>query len=455
MRRRRAGVRTRVQISFAVGGLVVSVFLAGVSWSLATTYLQDQRELTATRNALVGADLLARRLASGQGVRAADLRDAASLGNDAFHLPPGPGPPVSATPRVQAQVLPDELLALAASGTAAQQRLRLDDRPLLAVALPLPDGGTYVELFAMTALDRALRTLSTVLAATAVLATVLAAALGRWAADRTLRPLRSLITAAGAVVGGQLDRRLEADGDPDLSPLAAAFNTTTASLQERITRDARFAGDVGHELRSPVTTMINAVEVLRNRQQELSPPGREALDLLSAEVTRFRTLVEDLLEVSRDDVQTEVTLVPLRLAPLVRRVADRCVGREVTVVVPGAEQVLVDADPRRLERVVGNLVDNAERHGGGVRDVCVQRVPHAVRVVVQDRGPGVPEGDRERVFERFYRGRASRAQTSGSGLGLALAKHHATVQGGRLWVEDGVPEGAAFVLELPLAREVR
>lgn len=450
MPRLRRGVRTRVQAAFALGGLLVSVFLGAVSWTLADTYLTDQRELGATRSALVGADLLDRRLARAQPVRPADVRDISTLGSDAFYLPPSPGQPVAATPRVPVRALPPDLLELAASGTAAQQRLRLDGQPVLAVALPVR-GGTYVELFRLTALDRTLRTLSGVLAVTALLGTLLAAALGRWAADRSLRPLRRLITSAAEVAGGRLDRRLDAGGDPDLQPLTEAFNTTTTALRERIARDARFAGDVSHELRSPVTTMVNAAEVLRNRRDELSPRGREALDLLSDEVARFRSLVEDLLEVSREDQLPD--LVPLRLGPLVRRVADRCAGREVTAVDPAAETALVDADPRRLERVVGNLVDNAERHGRGVRSVRVRCVPGALQVVVQDRGPGVPEADRERVFERFYRGQESRAGTQGSGLGLALARQHAVAQGGRLWVEAGVPQGAVFVLELPLAED--
>jgi two-component system sensor histidine kinase MtrB len=450
----RLGVRGRVQVAFAVGGLLVSVFLAAVSWSLTTTYLHNQRELTATRSAVISADLLERRVASGQPVTPEALQESAGVGNDAFYLPAGSTRPVSSAPGLQPAELPAPLLQMAADGTPAQQRIVVDGRPVLAVALPLASGGVLVELFRLTVLDRTLQGLSLVLAATAALATLLAAALGHWAAVRTLRPLRALVQAADEVARGDLDTRLDAGHDPDLLPLAEAFNATTAALRARVARDARFASDVSHELRSPVTTMINAAELLENRRDELSPQGQEALDLLHEEVRGFRTLVSDLLEVSRDDQHLDLRLEPLRLGPLVRRVADARAGQPVTRVAPDAEDALVDGDPRRLERVVVNLVDNACLHGAGVRDVTVERDGDVLRVTVRDVGPGVPADDRDRVFERFFRGSASRASVPGSGLGLPIVVQHVQAHGGRVRVEDAPPHGAAFVVELPVAEEV-
>lgn len=451
---RRLGVRGRVQVAFAVGGLLVSVFLAAVSWSLTTTYLHNQRELTATRNALVSADLLERRLDGATRPTAEVLQQSAGLGHDALYLPPDLRGGISSTPRLQPDDLPAPLLSLAAGGTAAQQRIVVGGRPSLAVALPMAAGGVYVELFPLAVLDRTLRGLSLVLAATAALATLLAAALGRWAAQRTLRPLRTLVTAATEVAQGALDTRVDADRDPDLLPLAEAFNTTTAALRARVERDARFASDVSHELRSPVTTMINAAELLQNRRAELSAPGQEALDLLHDEVQSFRSLVADLLEVSRDDQQLDLQLEPVRLAPLVRRIADARAGAQVTRVAQDAEDALVDGDSRRLERVVVNLVDNACLHGGGVRDVTVERVDDVLRMTVRDLGPGIDRADRDRVFERFFRGAASRAGVPGSGLGLPIVAQHVRAHGGRVWVDGAEPHGAAFVVEVPVAGEV-
>lgn len=453
MRRQRLGVRGRVQAAFALGGLLVSVFLAAVSWSLTTTYLHDQREITATRNTLVSADLLERRLADGRPVTPEALQQSSALGSDAFYVAPEPAGSVSSSPRLGLDELPQELAERAAAGTPSQQRIMVDGRPVLAVAVPLTAGAAYVELFPLVVLDRTLRGLSLVLTGTAALATVLAAVLGRWAARRTLQPLHALVGAASEVAHGSLDTRVDAQGDPDLLPLAEAFNTTTSALRERVARDARFASDVSHELRSPLTTLVNAAELLENRRHELSDGGQEALDLMRGEVQHFRQLVEDLLEVSRDDQQLDLRHEPVRLAALVRHVADRRAGRQVTQVSPDVEELVLSADPRRLERIVGNLVDNACLHGQGVREVAVERAGPCVRVVVSDCGPGISAQDRDHVFERFFRGSSSRAGTPGSGLGLAIVAQHVRAHGGRVEVHDAEPHGAAFVVDLPLGRE--
>lgn len=445
------GVRGRVQASFALGGLLVSAFLAAVSWSLTTTYLYAQRELTATRSALVSADLLTRRTSEGESPTARSLVESVTVGNDAVYLPADLEGGVAATPRVGPADLPRPLLESAARGVAAQQRILVDGDPALAIALPLASGGVYVEVFPLTALDETLQILGGVLAGTAALATVLAAGLGRWATQRTLRPLRVLVGAASDVARGDLTTRLDGAGDPDLEPLAEALNTTSAALRARIERDARFAGDVSHELRSPITTMLNATALLRNRREQMSPEAGQVVDLLHEEVDRFRELVQDLLEISRADQQPDLHLQRTRLADLVRTAADREAGRPVTCVSPEAEDALVDADPRRLERVVVNLVVNARIHGRGLRDVTVERVGDDVRVTVSDDGVGIDVSERERIFDRFFRGRASRGGAPGSGLGLALVAQHVRAHGGRVWVEDGVPVGAAFVVELPVA----
>ena len=449
---RRLGVRARVEVAFALGGLLVSSFLAAVSWNLTTTYLYTQRELTATRSALVSADLLARRITPDAEPSARSLEESVTIGNDAVYLASDLTSGVATSPRLRPADLPRRLVMLARDGVPAQQRIVVEGQPALAVALPVePRGGVYVEVFPLVELDRTLRVLGGVLGVTAALATLLAAALGRWATHRTLRPLQALVTAASDVAHGDLDKRLDANGDPDLAPLADALNTTAAALRARVERDARFASDVSHELRSPLTTMLNASALLRNRRAELSPTGREALDLLEAEIQRFRDLVQDLLEISRDDQQRDVHLQRLRLADLVRRAADREAGRPVTDVATDAEDVFVDADARRLERVVVNLVGNARLHGEGVRRVTVERVRDMARVTVHDHGAGVSPSERNRVFERFFRGRASRAGSPGSGLGLAIVAQHVATHRGRVWVEDSEPVGAAFVVELPVA----
>ncbi|HET9116550.1 MAG TPA: HAMP domain-containing sensor histidine kinase [Pseudonocardiaceae bacterium] len=273
--------------------------------------------------------------------------------------------------------------------------------------------------------------------------------MGWWASRRALRPLTELTAAASRVAQGDLQARLPEQSDPDLAPLAATFNATASALEQGVRRDARFAGDVSHELRSPLTTMVNASEVLQRRRAELPATARQAADLLADEVQRFRQMVVDLLEIARLDQDVDKqALETVDLGTLVRSVAASRPG-EVPI---EAEQPppLVLADRRRLDRVVANLLDNAERHGDGPVRVAVLRRQGCVRLEVDDAGPGVPAHLRARVFERFARAAAShRRNDDGTGLGLAVVAQHVRAHGGTAWVEDRPGGGARFVVELP------
>jgi signal transduction histidine kinase len=291
-----------------------------------------------------------------------------------------------------------------------------------------------------------------------VISVVLGLLLGRWAAGQALRPLRELTEAAGRVASGDVRARLPEYGDADLAPLAATFNRTTSDLERRVARDARFAGDVSHELRSPLTTMINAVAVLERRQDEMSATARQALGLLNADIQRFYRMVIDLLEISRDHTDThEHDLEPCDLTELVQH-ALAARGEDVPVVADPTHPVVL-ADRRRLDRVVANLLDNAAQHAGGATSISVAQRGDRARVHVDDAGPGVPVDLRQQIFERFTRGNRSgnRGHTIGTGLGLALVAEHIRRHNGRVWVEDRPGGGARFVIELPglVSRAVR
>jgi signal transduction histidine kinase len=279
---------------------------------------------------------------------------------------------------------------------------------------------------------------------------LLGASVGLWASRRVLRPLTELTAAAGRIARGDLSTRLPLRDDPDLGPIAAAFNETAGDLQARVERDARFASDVSHELRSPVTTMAAAMEVLVRRRDEVSPAARHAIDLLDTDLRRFRRLVGDLLEISRvDQGAFRLSAERLDLGELTANV----VARSAPVRVEVAGPVPVLGDRRRLEQAVSNLVENAERHGRGLVRVAVVRAGGRVRLEVDDAGPGVPAADRERIFERFARvsDRERHVDDTGSGLGLALVDQHVRLHSGRVWVEDRPGGGSRFVVELACA----
>ncbi len=454
MRLSRLSLRWRVAFALGLGSLLITSVLAVAVWNLASGYMLRQREQSAVRQAEANARLVDRVLASGSEALN-ELLSGLTTSADSTVLLFRSGQVLTSGRQVDVTLLPDRLLELGRDGVPAAQRLIVDDLPVLAVTMPIsaPDA-TYVELAPLVQLDRTFRFLSALLVAGTVVSGLLGVALGSWASRRALRPLTELTQAASRIAGGDLRSRLPARTDPDLSQLAATFNTTAESLEQRVLRDARFAGDVSHELRSPLTTMVNATEVLNRRRGELPDTAGKAVDLLVSEVDRMARMVVDLLEISRTDLRVDDTaLEPIDLAALVRNVVAARPGETFPVATDGAAPRVL-GDRRRLDRVVNNLLDNAHRHAGGAVRVAVLARAGRARLEVDDAGPGVPEELRERIFERFDRGSraGSRGGDTGSGLGLALVAQHVQVHDGSAHVEERPGGGARFVVELPQAQ---
>jgi signal transduction histidine kinase len=359
--------------------------------------------------------------------------------------------------RVGKNDLPPSLRSAVLGGTPSRQRVRADGGPVLVVGIPLPGehDDAYFEVFPLDELDHTDRVLGAVLAGAAATVVPLSTVVGWWATRPTLRPLTRVAAAARAIAAGDLTARIDPRGDPSLVPIAESFNATAAALEERVRSDARFAADVSHELRSPLTTMAGAVSLVDAYAADLPEDGREGLALLHEELTRFERLVADLLEISRADAGTvDVTLEQVNLAALVgRALARRVAGSDPApplTVAAGAEGLLVQADKLRLERVIGNLLDNADRHAGGATAVRVEATPTAARLVVDDAGRGVPVEERERIFERFARGSGtSRGSEQGAGLGLSLVARYVRAMHGDVEVTDSPDGGARFVVTLP------
>jgi two-component system sensor histidine kinase MtrB len=356
--------------------------------------------------------------------------------------------------------VPAALRRLVLAGQPAEQRLVVHGAHTLVVGVPMAaPRAAYFESFPLGELDRTLRVLGLALGATALATTVLGLLLGRYAAARALRPLGAVSRAAASIAGGRLATRLAAPSDPDLEGLVRSFNRMADALEARIQRDARFASDVSHELRSPLTTLNTAYSVLASEAAGLGARGTQALELLGAELRRFERAVEELIELGRaDSGSVELALEDLPARDLLAHAA-RSLGvpAKLVVIQPEAEHAHVRADRRRLAHALRNLVENAEQYAGGVTRLGLEAGDEAVRFVVADRGPGVAPEERERIFERFARGSAARRRGAGqgTGLGLALVAEHVRLHGGRVWVEsravdEGVPE-TCFVIELPRA----
>jgi signal transduction histidine kinase len=459
--RPRLGLRARITTAFGLGALLLSVTLAVLSYGITRRYLLREAESSAVRQAYVNARLVR----DGRQGRT-DVSGVAGL-LSRLDTPSGSesvlflhGQAFSGSVAIGSNSLPRGLRTTVQAGTPARQRFNLDGEPHLAVGVPIPAvDAVYFEVFTLADINRTLNILGIALTAAAAVTTAGGLLVGQWASRRVLQPVRVVSRAAENIASGHLETRLEVGDDKDLASLASSFNAMVDALQTRIERDARFASDVSHELRSPLTTLTTALGVLESRRDELSDRSRQALDLLSGDLSRFQRLVQDLLEISRFDVGAEdLALEDVRVGELVIHAVESHADASVPVQIEGAAaDAVVRADKRRLERVLANLVENADAHGCGVTGVGVALSNGSVRISVDDAGPGVSAEDRERVFERFARGRAEDRRTGGSGggvgLGLSLVKEHVRVHGGKVWVEDRPGGGARFVVELPAEKE--
>lgn len=458
-RRARLGLRARITLAFGLGALLLSTLLAAVTWGLTREDLLNQRDRVAVERVVINAQAIRDKIGPQDDILA-------TLGG--VSLPEGSTPLV----RVRGQWTPlntaifnDEavdpaLLATVESGTAARMRYDHAGDPILVVGVPIPaEDALYFESVSLAEVRDTLNGLAIILTGAAVATTIAGFALGFYASGRTLRPLAEVGEAAQAIAGGRLDTRLEAEEDPDLRPLTDSFNAMAQALQERIERDARFASEVSHELRSPLMTLTASIEVLDNSRDELPERARTAVDLLSHDIERFQQLVEDLLEISRFDAgAVRLDLTEVFVAEMVERAVAALAGATIPVEVsPDATEAVVRVDKRRMGQVIANLLDNAQKYADGASLVSVSTIPGRVRIAVEDHGPGVPTEEREVIFDRFSRGSAAgrRADDFGTGLGLALIREHVNLHGGSVWTEDRLDgqAGARFVIELPVVEE--
>lgn len=452
----RLGLRARFTVAFALGGLVLSMLLAAVTYGLVRENILRQRETSATRQVYLNAGFIR------DSLRTAGANPSALL--DGLQTPFGASPVLvvgaqafaPSADRARSEI-PKELRDTVAEGTPARMRFSLDNKPQLAIGIPLPAvDAQYYEIVSLEEVERTLNSLSLALLAAAAVTTLAGAVLGATSSRQVLRPLGQLGIAAQAIAGGRLDTRVARPDDPDLAALIDSFNDMAGALQERIERDARFASDVSHELRSPLTTLAASVEVLKARRDEMPDRAQFALDLLDADINRFTQLVADLLEISKFDAgAAHLELEDVRISELVLNASGAHSSTVPVGVSAEAAAAVVQVDKRRLVRVIANLLDNAAKYGDGATGVEVDLAGDVVRIAVEDRGAGIPVDERDRIFERFARGTAaagSRGSGEGAGLGLALVREHVALHGGRVWAEeraDGEP-GARFVLELPV-----
>jgi len=352
--------------------------------------------------------------------------------------------------------LSPELRAIVASGQLGYAWQPVAGEPALVIGGRQGDGPELYFVYPAAAVDDALGQLRAGLlvgAAAAIgVALLVAGLLSSW----LLRPVAEAGRAARRIAGGDLSARVPERGRDEVGRWAGDFNRMADTLEATVVRleaaqrqNRQFVADVAHELRTPLTALVAEASMLEAGLASLPPDSRRAAELLVADVRRLRTLVDDLMEVSRFDAGAErPDLEPVDLGRVVTgAVAARLPG---AVVALPPQPIVVDTDPRRLDRILGNLLDNAREHAPGAAvEVSLQAVRDGAVIVVADRGPGIPAGALGHLFDRFYKADPSRSGGS-SGLGLAIAAEHAALLGGTLRARPRPGGGMVFALTLPV-----
>lgn len=445
------GLRGRMILYFSLASFAAALALSIVTYASTRTYLLKQRTEFATRQAFNNAQLV-RTVISLNSSDAGDLMSnirSERGGYAVLHLGDSDSFYPQEPLRFTQSNMPTEFVAKTLSGVTGRQRFLFDGEPYEAVGVNIKAiDAQYFEAFPLSDVARTLSTIRNTLILGVLLITLTAGLLGLSISNRVLRPLRRVTSVATDIASGGLDIRLADETDPELARLATSFNNMVDAVQSRIQRETRFASDVSHELRSPVTALAAAIEVLQARRDELSERNQQAFDIIATQVRRFDRTVLDLLELSRLDAgagaNNEETI---HLAKFVQQVATRHGFSEVNFrsTLDSSDEIILDR--RRIERIVLNLLENARDHAGGATAILVTGDQNELTISIEDQGIGVAQSERDRIFERFARGTSSR-NSAGSGLGLAIVQEHARALHGRAWVETSSSGGARFMVSI-------
>ena len=392
---------------------------------------------------------------------------------DAVLMVPGDGPR-EATAAGPVDQIPRSLREFVKAGQVSYQyetvRTELFSGPALLVGTPAPSRVTNLELyliFPLTSEESTVTLVRGTMVTGGVVLLVLLAGIALLVSRQVVLPVRSASRIAERFAEGHLSERMPVRGEDDMARLAVSFNDMAESLQRQIANleefgnlQRRFTSDVSHELRTPLTTVRMAADLIYENGEDLDPALRRSTELLVSELDRFETLLNDLLEISRHDAgvaELSVEAVDLRstVGNALTKVGhlSRDAGIDLLVDLPEHE-VIAEVDPRRVERILRNLIANAIDHSEG-KPVRIKMAADVdtVAVTVRDYGVGLRPGEEKLVFSRFWRSDPSRVRRSGgTGLGLAISIEDARLHQGRLeaWGEPG--RGACFRMTLPLVR---
>ena len=449
-------IRLRIALASAISMAIV----------LLITGLIVYQRMSSELNASIDRSLRARAGDIGALVQQADtgLRDAAAVAQpaadtrtNAAQIVSRAGRVIDATPPfTRTSLIGGSLLARANSGTVLTSiALAGEDTPMRVLATPIVAQDQQLVIVVAASLeqrDDALAKLLSQLMLVAPFGLLLAGASGWVIASGALRPVNEIRRAADTISRAQLDQRIPRGPRRDeLGSLTDTLNAMLDRLADAARREQRFIADAAHELRSPLATLRAELELSRRRRRDRRAL-EQVLDSALGETERLCRLADDLLLLARAEqgvlqLQTESVVVPELLEAVARRFAATAALYGRTVRTADTQGPLViRADRLRLEQAVGNLVDNALRHGLGPVTLSATNDHAAIAIRIEDDGGGLPDSIAASAFRPFTRGPGMSAGT-GSGLGLAIASEIARAHGGRITARR---HAAGFVMELAI-----
>ncbi len=465
-------IRFRLTAYFLIIILAVMVIISIFLYSTLERYHMNNFTNTLERSAYLAADFVAGQL-RGQvdSVRLSALAENMSRQSQARVIfTDSQGMVVGDSLRVGGmlnQILDQEDLSIALGGEASYSIVYSDTigHDVMQMAVPVEDADDNLTgtVFLSASLEEVYRTLFDI-RRYLFLATLLAMAIvgggSILLARRFTGPLEELTLAVKKMADGKLEQQIGVSSGDEIGRLAEQFNVMARKLNFYTSNLKKFAADVAHEVRTPLTTMSLLTKALK--EHEMEPEQRkEFTEDLDGELERLIALVNDLLELSKLE-KNNIEHQDINLSEFLQEVIGENqfrfaqAGLELLDNIP-AEELIISGAPLQLRQVIGNLLDNAHNYTppGGTITVTLEPLENEVVTSIADTGCGIPEEDLSFIFERFYRVDQARSREGGgTGLGLAIVSEIIAKHGGRVWVESEEGAGSRFMFALPLIREL-
>jgi len=444
---RRRSLRLRVTIAFVATAAILVTALSLVTLLTVRSFMESQRVRSSNRQT-VFALLFAREFVRAE-PNAAELVTRLQIRQSFDAMVTDHGEWFATSLALTPDAVPSGLRAIVRNERLGYQIAQPPgSNRLLIFGSPLPPPGMDLYLFfPLEDVDRTISLLGRVMAVAGLLIVVVVTLVARRVTSGIMHPLAAVSDATRRMAEGLLETRVTPTSQDEVGQLATSFNRMAEALRGMIERERYFVAAASHELRTPLAALQASADVLAAHREHLSAEGREALDLIREDIGALNLLVRELLEISELDAgRAPIRIEPVRLRAFSEALLHR---RRYDARLSGDDHT-VETDKARLERVLGNLIDNAYTHGGG-HDVRVEigRDDGAYLISVSDAGPGVPAADQEKLFTRFYRSDISRSRERGGvGLGLAIAQENARLLGGAIAVTSGNGR-TTFTLRLP------